>query len=110
MSRDQGHSDPGRATGAGRFCGTSFPAMKSRVVASELVKQKHPGALEAGDVVAIKVIDGDSRHTVDLHTPVDADATFELVRETDKDGLQVIRHSTAHVMADAVQKLFPGTK
>ena len=34
--------------------------------------------------------------------------TFELVRATDKDGLQVIRHSTAHVMADAVQRLFPG--
>src|SRR5689334_14391784 len=77
--------------------------MKSRIPAGDLVKQK--GKLEP-DVVAVK-IDG---HVVDLHTPVDPDATFEVVRETDKEGLAVIRHSTAHVMADAVQRLFPGTK
>src|SRR5262249_19859550 len=52
-------------------------------------------------------IDG---HIVDLHSPVPDSAEFEVIRATDKDGLQVIRHSTAHVMADAVQKLFPGTK
>lgn len=77
--------------------------MESRIPARELVKQK--GRLE-DDVVAIKV-DG---RVVDLHTPVPADATFEVIRATDKDGLQIVRHSTAHVMADAVQRLFPGTK
>lgn len=75
----------------------------TRIPARELVKQK--GQLD-GDVVAIKV-DG---QIVDLHTPVAEDATFTVVRTTDADGLRVIRHSTAHVMADAVQKLFPGTK
>jgi threonyl-tRNA synthetase len=77
--------------------------MESRIPAGELVKNK--GLLEK-DVVAIKVGD----RIVDLHTPVPEDTTFTVVRATDKDGLQVIRHSTAHVMADAVQKLFPGTK
>jgi threonyl-tRNA synthetase len=77
--------------------------MANRIPARELVKQK--GQLE-DDVVAIKV-DG---KVVDLHTPVDEGTTFDVVRATDKDGLQVIRHSTAHVMADAVQRLFPGTK
>ena len=77
--------------------------MESRIPARELVKQK--GQLK-DDVVAIKV-DG---RIVDLHTPVPADATFEVIHATDKDGIQVIRHSTAHVMADAVQRLFPGTK
>jgi threonyl-tRNA synthetase len=51
--------------------------------------------------------------TVDLHTPLDAGASAaELtpIRATDDKGLSVIRHSTAHVMADAVQRLFPGTK
>ncbi len=62
------------------------------------------------DVVAVKL----GGRTVDLHTPVEASAS-ELaamlpVRATDPEGLAVIRHSTAHVMADAVQKLFPGTK
>src|SRR5687767_7220594 len=77
--------------------------MADRIPARELVKQK--GKL-TDDVVAIKV-DG---HVVDLHSPVDASSTFDVIKATDKDGIQVIRHSTAHVMADAVQKLFPGTK
>ncbi|MBV9949644.1 MAG: threonine--tRNA ligase [Myxococcales bacterium] len=59
------------------------------------------------EVIAVKL----RGRTVDLHTPVDALAS-ELVpiRASDPDGLAVIRHSTAHVMADAVQRLFPGTK
>ena len=77
--------------------------MSDRMTARSLLEQK--GQL-SDDVVAIKT-DG---KVVDLHSFVDPGATFELVRTTDKDGLQVIRHSTAHVMADAVQKLFPGTK
>ena len=77
--------------------------MANRIPARELVKQK--GQLDS-DVVAVKV-DG---RVVDLHTPIPEDATFEVIRATDKEGVQVIRHSTAHVMADAVQKLFPGTK
>src|SRR5215472_18023513 len=58
------------------------------------------------DVIAVK-----SRgRTVDLHTPVDATAELIPIRGGDPEGLAVIRHSTAHVMADAVQRLFPGTK
>ncbi|NUQ79816.1 MAG: threonine--tRNA ligase, partial [Polyangiaceae bacterium] len=53
-----------------------------------------------------------SGRVVDLHTPFDRDAAaaIEPIRTTDADGLRIIRHSTAHVMADAVQRLFPGTK
>ncbi len=63
------------------------------------------GKLEK-DIVAVK-IDG---KIVDFHTPVDPSSVLTPVRATDPDGLFVIRHSSAHVMADAVQKLFPGTK
>ena len=77
--------------------------MSDRITARSLLEQK--GQL-SDDVVAIKA-DG---KIVDLHSFVEPTTTFELVRATDKDGLHVIRHSTAHVMADAVQKLFPGTK
>ncbi|MGD0676116.1 MAG: threonine--tRNA ligase [Polyangiaceae bacterium] len=65
-----------------------------------------PGKLDK-DCVAVKF----QGRTVDLHTPIDA-AAGELVpvHATDPDGLAVIRHSTAHVMADAVQRLFPGTR
>ncbi len=61
------------------------------------------------DVIAVKY----RGHTVDLHTPIDATASaadLAPIRAKDHDGLAVIRHSTAHVMADAVQRLFPGTK
>lgn len=59
------------------------------------------------DVIAVRY-DG---RTVDLHTPVAATlAELSPIRATDAAGLAVIRHSTAHVMADTVQRLFPGTK
>ncbi len=58
------------------------------------------------DVVAVTV-NGVLR---DFHTPVDPTATVKAVRANEKLGLEVIRHSTAHVMADAVQRLFPGTQ
>jgi threonyl-tRNA synthetase len=49
---------------------------------------------------------------VDVHTPfVRAEGTTVTpVRSSDADGLRILRHSAAHVMADAVQRLFPGTK
>ncbi len=63
------------------------------------------GRLEK-DIVAVKV----GEAVVDLHTPIDDGTEFEVIRRTDPDGLAIIRHSTAHVMADAVQRLFPGTQ
>jgi threonyl-tRNA synthetase len=49
---------------------------------------------------------------VDVHTPFVRTATtkVEPVRNNEPDGLRILRHSAAHVMADAVQRLFPGTK
>jgi threonyl-tRNA synthetase len=47
---------------------------------------------------------------VDLAAPIPADATVEIVTEKDPAALPVLRHSTAHTVAQAVQELFPGTK
>jgi threonyl-tRNA synthetase len=47
---------------------------------------------------------------VDFMTPVPADAVLSLVAADSSEGLQVVRHSTAHLMAAAVQALFPGAK
>src|SRR6202043_3256138 len=49
-------------------------------------------------------------HVVDLHTPIDPKTAVTPIKDTDPDGLAAIRHSPAHVMAGAVQRLFPGTK
>src|ERR1700683_3385421 len=63
------------------------------------------GKLE-GDVVAVRA----NGKIVDLHTPIDPTLALTPIKATAPEGLAVIRHSTAHVMADAVQRLFPGTK
>jgi threonyl-tRNA synthetase len=52
-------------------------------------------------------IDGE---LVDLARAVDRDIEAEPVLASDPDGLRVIRHSTAHVMAQAVCDLYPGAK
>jgi threonyl-tRNA synthetase len=46
----------------------------------------------------------------DLTRPIEADAKFELVARDSADGLEVLRHDAAHVLAQAVQDLFPGTQ
>ncbi len=46
----------------------------------------------------------------DLSREIPEGASVEPVDITEQDGLNVLRHSTAHVMAQAVQQLFPGSK
>ena len=46
----------------------------------------------------------------DLTRPIGGDAKVELVMRDSADGLEVIRHDTAHILAQAVQELFPGTQ
>ncbi len=47
---------------------------------------------------------------VDLSTVVDADATVSIVTGKDPEGVDVIRHSTSHLMAQAVKELFPSAE
>lgn len=60
----------------------------------------------AKKVVLIDV-DGD---LWDLTRPIEHDATVRLVTRDEPEGVEVIRHDTAHVLAEAVQELFPGTQ
>jgi len=62
-------------------------------------------ALPAGAVAAR--VDGELR---DLAFVPEADSTVEPVVAASDDGLHVLRHSTAHVMAQAVCRLFPGAR
>ncbi|HKO01767.1 MAG TPA: threonine--tRNA ligase [Thermoanaerobaculia bacterium] len=47
---------------------------------------------------------------VDVYAPVHDGAKVEIVTPKSAEGLDTIRHSTAHLMANAVQELFPGTQ
>ena len=60
-----------------------------------------------GAVVVRDLAHGDLR---DLAWTPEADAEVEPVPATSPEGREVIRHSTAHVLAQAVQELFPGTR
>ncbi len=46
----------------------------------------------------------------DLSDPLNADVKLELITRDDPRALELIRHDAAHVLAEAVQELFPGTQ
>ncbi len=43
----------------------------------------------------------------DLSTPITTDATVTIITGKDKEGLEIIRHSCSHIMAEAVKELWP---
>lgn len=47
---------------------------------------------------------------VDLRSPIEGDAHVSWISITSPEGLSMLRHSAAHLMAAAVQKLLPGSK
>ncbi len=59
------------------------------------------------DAIGGVINDGD---VIDVHTPLRDDCTLRIVTLRSEEGLEVLRHSTAHLMASAVQDLFPGTQ
>lgn len=56
--------------------------------------------------LAIK-LDGE---LVDLATRIEKDANIAVITADDDEGVELMRHDCAHVMAEAVQELFPGTQ
>ena len=47
---------------------------------------------------------------VDMSYCVDTDASISIITEKDPHGLEIIRHSTAHLLAHAVKQLFPSAQ
>ena len=48
-----------------------------------------------------------SKEIIDLRTPLDDGTQLSIVTQNSEEGLEVIRHSAAHVMAQAVQEIWP---
>ena len=46
----------------------------------------------------------------DLSDQINKDCTVKIITHKDKEGLEVMRHDAAHVLAMSVQELFPGTQ
>ena len=71
---------------------------------AEIARTVGPGLARAA--LAVKV-DGAVR---DLDRPIAGDAAVEIVTRESGEALELIRHDAAHVMAEAVQALYPGTQ
>ena len=78
-------------------------------------RREYPGPLTVGEVAAsigpglakaalAGKVDG---RVVDLSHRIESDAQLAIVTDKDADGLEIIRHSTAHLLAYAVKELFP---
>lgn len=51
-----------------------------------------------------------NNEVVDLSTPINADASIAIITQDDEEALEVLRHSTAHLLAQAVKRLYPDAK
>jgi threonyl-tRNA synthetase len=86
------------------------PAGSTVLVAGGTSAGEALAAAGAGRDAAVVVREVGSGLLRDLAWIPDADVEVELVAAGSPTGLAVIRHSTAHVLAQAVQDLFPGTR
>ena len=74
------------------------------VTGSEIAAAIGPGLAKAA--LAVEV-DGQEW---DIFRPIQADARLKIITRKDAEALEMIRHDTAHVLAMAVQALYPGTQ
>ncbi len=77
--------------------------------AKQLAQQIGPGLTKAA--VAVKL----NGELIDLSTPVDLgsdnqDVQVQIITLEDKDGLEILRHSCAHIMAEAICSIWPETR
>ena len=82
----------------------SARAYDQAVTGAQLAADIGPGLAKAA--LAVKV-DG---AMTDIYLPIARDADVAIVTARDAEGLELLRHDAAHVLAQAVQELFPGTQ
>jgi threonyl-tRNA synthetase len=95
--------------GANAVISVTFPdgasrAFESGVSGFDIAKSISPSLAKRAVAMAL---DGTLR---DLADPLTNDARIEFVAREDRRALELIRHDAAHVLAEAVQTLFPGTQ
>ena len=75
-----------------------------------------PQALSAGEILSRWGLDASAvaarsdGEPVDLTAAIEKDSFVEPIASSSREGLDILRHSTSHLMAQAVQRLFPGTR
>ena len=79
-------------------------AFDAPVTGADLAAAIGPGLAKAALLVEV---DGELR---DLSRPIESDAAVRVITARDADALEVLRHDTAHLLAEAVKELYPDTQ
>ncbi|MHC4891059.1 MAG: TGS domain-containing protein, partial [Planctomycetota bacterium] len=74
------------------------------ITAKQLAEQIGPGLAKAA--VAARI----NGQLVDLSTPIDGDTDAQIITLKDDEGLEIMRHSCAHIMAEAICTIWPDAK
>jgi len=72
--------------------------------AKQLAEQIGPGLAKAA--IAARI----NGQLVDLSTPINGNAAVQIITPKDDEGLEIMRHSCAHIMAEAICTIWPDTK
>jgi len=78
--------------------------VRDGTTAKQLAQQIGPGLAKAA--VAAKV----NGELVDLSRPIDGETAVQIITIKDDEGLEIMRHSCAHIMAEAICSIWPDTK
>lgn len=83
-----------------------LPLASDYTMLQETVRRVHGPAFAPPLIVC----NDEHRFMIDLATVIESDARVAIVTAKDADALDLLRHDAAHVMAQAVQELYPGTQ
>lgn len=76
----------------------------SGITANEIITEKFPKV--QGKVLAAKL----NNNLIDLTTTITTDGTFEIITFEEPEGKELLRHSSSHVLALAIKRLYPEVK
>ena len=75
----------------------------------KMFKELEPDESKQIELNAVPFIDFDGEQK-DLSFNIEKDSTVKIFTSKDREGVETIRHDTAHILAMAVQEIFPGTQ
>jgi len=79
---------------------------KISISSSESIAEIVSSNFDYPDIIAAKINDS----LVDLSEKISSDCSIELVKSSDPEGLEIIRHTCAHVFGHAIKQIYPNTK
>ena len=79
---------------------------KINISSDESIAEIVSSNFDYSDIVAVKIND----RLIDLSEKVTGDCIIELIKSSDPEGLDIIRHTCAHVFGHAIKQIYPNTK